>query len=141
MKDLLLGLWAAVRLGAEALWDTATAHWNVAPERCRRIFCGIVAVLLILFAISVLAGAARAENAPDSNFGFIGTEHGVTFACYVSNPSESLPAGVVYTCLVLQAMGPGLNVSTGQVSYCTLTGDRAYTCGEYEEMRKLSIGI
>ena len=87
------------------------------------------------------ARCAGAESAPKSNFGFIGTEQGITYACYVSNPKESLPPGVVYTCLVLQAMGPGLNVSTGAVSYCTLTGDRSYTCGEYEDMRRLSTGI
>jgi len=142
MKELLLGLWAAVRLGAELLWDTAMAHWNVAPERCRRIFCGIVAVILILFAIS-----AWAENKPDSSFGLIRTEAGVVFACYLDTgtPRSAGFSNDVYTCLVMQLMGEGVYMSRGGVTYCTNSGEQEglplYQCGTYEDMRELAIGV
>jgi hypothetical protein len=144
MKELLLGLWAAVRLGAEALWDTATAHWNVAPERCRRIFCCIVAVILILFAISVVA---HAENAADSSFGLIRTGDGVVFACYLEagSPAERGYSSDVYTCLVMQLMGEGVYMSRGGVTYCTNSGEfegqPVYQCGRYEDMRELATGF
>jgi len=122
MKELLLGLWAGIRLGAELLWDTATAHWNVAPEKCRRYFCIIVAVLLVLAAISV----ASAENAADSSFGLIRTDEGVVFACYIEagSPRQAGFSSDVYTCLVMQLMGEGVYMSRGGVTYCTNSGEQ-----------------
>ncbi len=143
MKDLLLGLWASIRLAAEVLWDTATAHWQVAPEKCRLWFCAIVAVLLILGAISV----ASAENMPDSSFGLIRTGEGVIFACYLDNgtPAERGFSSDVYTCLVMQVMGEGVYMSRGGVTYCTNSGEQEgqplYQCGSYKDMRELAIGF
>lgn len=144
MKDLLLGLWASIRIGAELLWDTAMAHWNVAPERCRRIFCCIVAAILILFAISVVA---HAENAPDSSYGLIRTDQGVVYACYLDagNPAERGFSSDIYTCLVMQLMGEGVYISRGGVTYCTNSGEHegqpVYQCGSYEDMRELAGGF
>lgn len=143
MKDLLLGLWASIRLAAEVLWDTATAHWQVAPEKCRLWFCAIIAVLLILGTIS----AVSAENAADSSFGLIRTSEGVIFACYLDAgiPAERGYSSDVYTCLVMEVMGPGVYMSRGGVTYCTNSGEYegqpTYQCGAYKEMRELAIGF
>ena len=125
-------------------WDMVKTVVGMLPKKGRYALYGALGLILFL----VVVGAARAENAPASNFGYIASLDGgpLVRACYLSDASEAAKVGTIYTCLVLQLAGPkGPLVSTGAVTFCTQTGvdgdSPVWGCGKYEDMRKLATGI
>lgn len=121
----------------KVMWDMAKTAWSLLPEKAKYAIYGGGAILLLM----LVMGAAKAGPAT-SNFGFIGLPgSNVTYACYVEDDSVPPPFGDVLTCLILEMQGPGMLVVEGSVSFCTQAADKTYSCGNYEDMLRITTGI
>ena len=123
------------------LWGMFENFWRSRSDAQKSVSIAVAIVLIALLGWSV----AHAENAPDSNFGVYTTGDGsVSYACYMSQGIEEPKVGTIYTCLVMQVMGPML-VANGMVTHCTVTSYEAnkpwVTCGKYDDMKKISGGV
>jgi hypothetical protein len=135
--------WETIKHELKLMWDMAKTAWAVTPPKCKYALYGGVAVLVFMLVV----GAARAENAPHSNFGVVNSlsTPGTAFACYLADSRGDMSPGSVHTCLILQMVPPGVLATFGQVTFCTMTGtvqDKPqWSCGKYEDMYKLSMGV
>ena len=126
-----------VRDELDIYWDVVKTGLEMLPKKVRYTAYGLIIFVVLL----TLMGAAQAENAPDSNFGFIGGHGDVVFACYVSDATvDRPPTGIVLTCLILQATN-GVMISDGSVAHCTREPAGTYACGTYEDMHTIASGI
>jgi len=142
-KDILQGVAGLFVLAGGMAWGYIEHRWKTATDTQKSI---VLAVLIVVVALSI-GGVARAENAPGSNFGVVRSlnEPGTAYACYLADGGADMAPGIVHTCLVLRAMGPGILATFGEVTFCTQTGmyqgEPAWSCGKYNDMSRLIIGI
>lgn len=136
MKDVLRALLAMLMLSAELARD----WWDFA-SKTQKIVVGVVLGVVLLG----LAQCVRAEPAgPDTNYQLLETDGtpGIALCPLQSGVAES---GVITLCLLGMRVGEEQFVINGTSSYCVVTGmknDRPYwTCGSYEELRAIKIGI
>ena len=139
-KDIVAGLWSALCIGVTVLWEWGVERWNKATDTQKSLVLCVAIIVVTLGVVSVV----NAENAPTSNFGgFAAEDRSVVYMCYMS--TEEVKVGTIYTCLVMQPLGPGILAASGAVTFCTITsykdGAPWVDCGKYDDMAKVSGGI
>jgi len=139
-KEIWQGLSSLFMLITGTLLGMLEHFWKSRSEAQKSVMIAVAIVLIALGGWSV----AHAENNPNSNFGAFATDDGRTvYMCYMA--SDEAKVGTVYTCLIMHPMMPGVLGADGQVTYCTITSykaDKPYaSCGQYDDMRKVSGGV
>lgn len=141
MKDVLLGLWSAVRIAAQVGWEYTKKWWNKASVNQRTIVVLVVAVILMIGMVRCVAAQPNA----DSGFGLVVGGGGYGAACYVENGVPE--TGMVTPCL-LGILGPNNQLLIdGNITFCTVTGiDTAsvptWECApSFSEAKAKTVGI
>jgi hypothetical protein len=143
LKDMFYGVLSGVALAGQLAWEWFVKWWGLRSSTQQSVMLAVAIVLAAMLSWNV----AHAENAPHSNFGVVNSlnKPGVAFACYLADSRGDMSPGTVHTCLILQAVPPGVLATFGQVTFCTMTGtvqDKPqWSCGKYEDMYKLSMGV